>query len=136
MIRFSVFVITLVLSSAAAAQTATPAKSATPAKTPAPAKAAASVPPTAEEAPTPATPTAKSGKVKADGDDKEDKGYVTVKGTFFDFDETLLQGRFRAPNGLMLQGRTPQDKNQMVTLRKNFKNQILNSRAAVRSITP
>jgi len=79
---------------------------------------------------------AKAQTADSDNDKKEDKNWITIKSNFFDFDETLLHGKYRTPNGLMLQGRKTQEKKQMVTLRKDFKTNIQNSRAAVRSITP
>ena len=56
--------------------------------------------------------------------------------TSFDFDETLLEGKFKAPSGMVLKGRVQQSKSQMVQLRKNFRPDLQKSSAAVRAIRP
>lgn len=79
------------------------------------------------------------GKKKAPQQDSKQKsadGSVAVRGTEFDFEETTLQGKMKAPAGMVLKGRIQQNKSQMVNLRKNFRQGLRKSRSAVRAIKP
>lgn len=68
--------------------------------------------------------------------DKEEADPLDDTSTSFDFSETLLEGKFKAPSGMVLKGRVQQSKSQMVQLRKNFRPDLQKSSAAVRSIRP
>jgi hypothetical protein len=61
-------------------------------------------------------------------------GYTAVPSTKIDFSETSIDGKMKAPEGFFLQGRQSQSLAHMVKLRSNFRNELRNSRAAVRSI--
>lgn len=66
-------------------------------------------------------------------DADEDKDEASNK---FDFDAATLEGKMKAPPGMMLKGRVEQNKNQMVQLRKNFRAELKKSTAANRAIKP
>lgn len=55
--------------------------------------------------------------------------------TTIDFEETLLEGKMKAPAGTFLQGRKDQYKNQMVQLRTNFRRELKRSKGGVRALT-
>ena len=54
--------------------------------------------------------------------------------TSIDFDSTLIDGKMKAPTGFMLQGRNKQSLTNLVKLRSNFKPQLKDSKAAVKSL--
>jgi hypothetical protein len=54
--------------------------------------------------------------------------------TKLDFDSTMLDGKMKAPSGFFLQGRNKQSLTNLVKLRSNFKPQLKDSKAAVRSL--
>lgn len=66
----------------------------------------------------------------------KEKDDVEESSTKFDFDEATLEGKMKAPSGMMLKGRVEQNKNQMVQLRKNFRSDLQKGGAAVRAIKP
>ena len=66
------------------------------------------------------------------GKDKDD--FAVIMSTKFDFSETSISGEMKAPDGFYLQGRQQQSLSEMVKLRSNFKRQLRNSGAAVRSL--
>ncbi|RZA26933.1 MAG: hypothetical protein EOP10_01970 [Proteobacteria bacterium] len=57
-----------------------------------------------------------------------------VYSTKMDFDSTMLDGKMKAPSGFFLQGRNKQSLTNLVKLRSNFKPQLKDSKAAVRSL--
>jgi len=52
----------------------------------------------------------------------------------FDFNDTLIQGKMKAPHGFFIQGRQAQTLVQMVKLRSEFRHRLMQSKYAVRSI--
>ncbi len=60
---------------------------------------------------------------------------VSKDHTSIDFEETLLEGKMKAPAGTFLQGRKDQQKNQMVQLRTNFRRELKRSKGGVRALT-
>lgn len=54
--------------------------------------------------------------------------------TRIDFDEALIEGKMKAPDGFLLQGRKQHSYRQMVELRSNFNAEILDSRFGVRAV--
>ncbi len=66
-------------------------------------------------------------------DSDEDKDEASNK---FDFDAATLEGKMKAPPGMMLKGRVEQNKNQMVQLRKDFRAELKKSSSANRAIKP
>lgn len=57
-----------------------------------------------------------------------------VYSTKIDFDSTLIDGQMKAPQGFFLQGRNKQSLSNMVNLRSNFKQELRNSRSAVKAM--
>jgi hypothetical protein len=61
----------------------------------------------------------------------------TIKGhtqTSIDFNDTLIEGKMQAPSGFFIQGRQSQSMGQMVKLRANFRDKLVQSKYAVRAI--
>jgi hypothetical protein len=54
--------------------------------------------------------------------------------TTIDFNETLIDGKMQAPSGFFIQGRQSQSMSQMVKLRSNFRDKLIQSKYAVRAI--
>ncbi|RYZ75894.1 MAG: hypothetical protein EOP04_32745 [Proteobacteria bacterium] len=54
--------------------------------------------------------------------------------TNMDFDSTMIDGKMKAPSGFFLQGRNKQSLTNLVKLRSNFKPQLKDSKAAVKSL--
>ncbi|RYZ60327.1 MAG: hypothetical protein EOP07_01005 [Proteobacteria bacterium] len=54
--------------------------------------------------------------------------------TTMDFDSTMIDGKMKAPSGFFLQGRNKQSLTNLVKLRSNFKPQLKDSKAAVKSL--
>ncbi len=54
--------------------------------------------------------------------------------TTMDFDSTMIDGKMKAPAGFFLQGRNKQSLTNLVKLRSNFKPQLKDSEAAVKSL--
>ena len=61
-------------------------------------------------------------------------GYVTVDSTKFDFDEGMIEGRMKAPDGFFLRGRASQKLQQMVRLRSEFRSELKGSSFGVRAL--
>ena len=61
------------------------------------------------------------------------KGFVTTDKTYIDFSETSIDGTMKAPTGFFIQGRQSQSLKQMVRLRSKFRNELRNSKSAVKS---
>ena len=59
---------------------------------------------------------------------------VVMSRTQINFNETLIEGKMAAPAGFFLQGRQAQDLTQMVKLRSNFRNELRNSKSAVKAL--
>ncbi len=57
-----------------------------------------------------------------------------VYSTKIDFDSTLIDGQMKAPQGFFLQGRNKQSLSNMVNLRSGFKQELRNSRSAVKAM--
>lgn len=64
----------------------------------------------------------------------ENKEASIERRTDHDFENTLLEGRMRAPSGHVLHGRKTQSKTQMVSLRRSFKMELKNSRKGVQAL--
>lgn len=78
-----------------------------------------------------------SGTALAKDKDKEkDKPKVNEPrySTTMDFDSTMIDGKMKAPNGFLLQGRNKQSLSNMVKLRSNFSSKLNDSKAAVKSL--
>ncbi len=72
--------------------------------------------------------TAFSSYLHAETKDKE------VYSTSMDFDSTMIDGKMKAPNGFLLQGRNRQSLSNMVKLRSNFSSKLRDSKAAVKAV--
>lgn len=55
--------------------------------------------------------------------------------TEMNFDSDSIDGKVKAPSGFFLRGRSKQELNRMVQMRKSFKNKLRNSKSAVKSIS-
>lgn len=62
-----------------------------------------------------------------------DSNFATAATTQVDFNDTLIDGQMKAPQGFFLQGRNPQSLSQMVRLRSNFSRELKNSKAAAKA---
>lgn len=62
-----------------------------------------------------------------------DSNFATAATTQVDFNETLIDGQMKAPQGFFLQGRNPQSLSQMVRLRSNFSRELKNSKSAAKA---
>ncbi len=60
--------------------------------------------------------------------------FTATDSTKIDFTDTMIDGKMQAPAGFFLQGRQGQAMTQMVKLRGQFRSELRNSRAAVKSI--
>ncbi|NRA65578.1 MAG: hypothetical protein HRU19_13910 [Pseudobacteriovorax sp.] len=65
---------------------------------------------------------------------KRDKVKPEKLMTSMDFDSTMVDGKMKAPAGFFLQGRNKQSLQSMVQLRSNFRDQLRNSKDAVRAL--
>lgn len=54
--------------------------------------------------------------------------------THLDFDSTMVDGQMKAPSGFFLQGRNRQDLHSMVQLRSTFREELKDSRSAVKGM--
>ncbi|MEZ4741267.1 MAG: hypothetical protein R3B45_02280 [Bdellovibrionota bacterium] len=54
--------------------------------------------------------------------------------TQIDFNETLIEGKMKAPSGFFIQGRQSQSMAQMVKLRSNFRQKLIQSRFGAKTI--
>lgn len=81
------------------------------------------------------TATLMSAPCVADEGDKKDgrESFQTSDKTNIDFSDTLIEGKMQAPSGFFLQGRQAQSLSQMVKLRSTFRNELRNSKAAVKA---
>jgi hypothetical protein len=59
--------------------------------------------------------------------------FTATDSTKIDFTDTMIDGKMQAPAGFFLQGRQGQAMTQMVKLRGQFRSELRNSRAAVKS---
>jgi hypothetical protein len=75
----------------------------------------------------------KAETAKINSADSED-GYVAASSTHIDFTETSIDGKMKAPDGFMLQGRQGNSLRQMVKLRSNFRNELNNSKSATKAL--
>lgn len=64
----------------------------------------------------------------------DETGFFASDKTKIDFSDTLIEGQMKAPTGFYIQGRKSQSLSQMVKLRSNFRNELRNSKAALRSL--
>jgi hypothetical protein len=71
--------------------------------------------------------------VKVNSNESED-GYVAASSTQIDFSETAIDGKMKAPEGFLLQGRQSSSLSQMVKLRSNFRNELNNSKSATKAL--
>lgn len=62
-----------------------------------------------------------------------DNNFATAASTQVDFNETLIDGQMKAPQGFFLQGRNAQSLSQMVRLRSNFSRELRNSKSAAKA---
>jgi hypothetical protein len=70
----------------------------------------------------------------ADGDGKASGSFATTDRTHVDFTETMIDGKFQAPQGFLLQGRKSQAMTQMVKLRSKWRSELRNSKSAVKAL--
>ncbi len=78
-----------------------------------------------------------AGTAAAGGKKKKAKGsgnFFAASSTNIDFDDTLIEGKMKAPAGFYLQGRQAQTLTQMIKLRSNFRSELRNSKSAVKSL--
>lgn len=61
-------------------------------------------------------------------------GFTTTDRTHLDFSETMIDGKFQAPQGFLLQGRKSQALTQMVKLRSKWRSELRNSKSAVKAL--
>ncbi len=76
-------------------------------------------------------------QAKADEKEKAKKEAPAKEQTYsttMDFDSTMIDGKMKAPNGFLLQGRNKQSLSNMVKLRSNFSSKLNDSRSAVQSL--
>jgi hypothetical protein len=78
---------------------------------------------------TPIAAAEEATKAKQDGKES----FQTSDRTNIDFSDTMIEGKMQAPSGFFLQGRQAQSLSQMVKLRSNFRNELRNSKSAVKS---
>lgn len=64
----------------------------------------------------------------------DSSNFSTGDRTHIDFSDTMIEGRFKAPQGFLLQGRKAQVMTQMVKLRSHWRNELRNSKSAVKSL--
>ncbi len=64
----------------------------------------------------------------------KDKDAKANYSTNMDFDSTMIDGKMKAPNGFLLQGRNRQSLSNMVKLRSNFSSKLKDSKAAVKAV--
>ncbi len=62
-----------------------------------------------------------------------DDNTMVKSSTRIDFSETAIDGQMKAPEGFFLQGHSANSMSQLVKLRSNFRNELRNSRSAVKS---
>lgn len=65
---------------------------------------------------------------------KTKKGYVSVDSTKFDFEEGMIEGRMKAPEGFFLRGRASPKLQQLIELRSHFKQELRRSSFGVRAL--
>lgn len=68
------------------------------------------------------------------GKKTQDDELAAKSHTKFDFSEANIEGEMKAPQGFYLQGRNQQSMTQMVKLRSHFKNELRNSKSAVKAV--
>ena len=66
----------------------------------------------------------------SEGGDAVDVKYQTQ----MDFDSTMIDGKMKAPSGFFLQGRNKQSLQSMVKLRTDFREELRNSRSAIKAM--
>ena len=71
---------------------------------------------------------------KKNSRDENGDNFTVASSTHIDFNEAMIDGKFQAPLGFFIQGRQAQAMTQMVKLRPNFRQELRNSRAAVKSL--
>ncbi len=59
---------------------------------------------------------------------------VSQSKTTIDFNETMIDGKMKAPQGFFIQGRQSQSLSQMVKLRSGFQNRLDSSIYSVRAV--
>ena len=80
------------------------------------------------------SPTPVPSGTNPEGLSKDDPMIVTSK-TKFDFGEALIEGQMAAPQGFFLQGKNSQSLSQLVKLRADFRNDLRNSKSAVKALS-
>ena len=63
-----------------------------------------------------------------------DGAIIGKDSTNIDFSAATIDGKMQAPSGFFLQGRESQAMSQMVKLRAKFRNELRNSKAAVKDL--
>ena len=76
----------------------------------------------------------KKKSIKIKTKNKQQEYVVSKDQTSFDFSEAVIDGSMKIPQGFFLQGRQAQSLRQMVKLRTNFRDELLDSNSAVKSI--
>ena len=65
---------------------------------------------------------------------RKSSNFVVASSTNIDFDSTIIEGKMKSPTGFFLQGRNKQSLSNMVKLRSKFKEELRNSKSAVKAI--
>jgi hypothetical protein len=60
--------------------------------------------------------------------------YQVVRSSSFNFEETMIDGKMKSPNGFLLEGRKRSSQQNMIQLRTNFNQELLDSKAAVMAV--
>lgn len=70
----------------------------------------------------------------AQGNRTNNSDFTTTDRTHLDFSDTMIDGKFQAPQGFFLQGRKSQMMMQMVKLRNKWRSELRNSKSAVKAL--
>jgi len=87
-----------------------------------------------ESAATEATENQKDSKAESKKNPARKSKTVSRDTTKVDFDAAAIEGERKLPQNMFLNGQIKQDFSQMIHLRRNFRNELRNSGAAVRAL--
>ena len=77
---------------------------------------------------------AEASEIKKASESSEKDEYVVADRTDFDFSERRIDGQFQGPGNSFVDGQRAQKLSQMVQLRSKFRNELRNSKAAVKAL--
>ena len=77
---------------------------------------------------------AEASELRKSSQNAEKDDYVVADRTDFDFSERRIDGQFQGPGNSFVDGQRAQKLSQMVRLRSNFRNELRNSKAAVKAL--